>query len=71
MRTVYCPGVDRHVSLGAYVRGIKLAKANPDEEFKHGLTCWYPCTGWQIMRQFLAGVHDRISQAIPYAQRGR
>lgn len=70
MRTIYCPAVEKRVSLRAYIRGIRLAKANPDAEFAQGLTCWWPCTGREIMGQFLAGVHDRINQAIPYAQRG-
>jgi hypothetical protein len=71
MRTVYLPAVDINVSLGVYAAGVKLAKANPDREFKHGLTCWWPCTGREIVRQFLAGVQNRINQGIPYSQRGK
>ena len=33
------------VRLGAYVAFVKAAKAAPDAEFKHGLTCWWPVTG--------------------------
>ena len=39
-RCIYIPGVERWVSLGAYMRAVKTAKANPDEQFKQGITCW-------------------------------
>lgn len=71
MRTITLPATGRAVTLGQYVRAVKIAKANPDAEFKEGLTCWWPCTGKDIVRQFLAGVEDRINQGIPYSQRGR
>ena len=70
MRTIYLPAIDRRVTLAQFVRAVKLAKANPDAEFKQGLSCWWPCTGREIMRQFLEGVNDRINQAIPYSERG-
>ncbi|KKN89652.1 hypothetical protein LCGC14_0234980 [marine sediment metagenome] len=70
-RTIYCPGIERAISLRAYVRGIKLAKANLDAEFKQGLTCWWPCTGREIIHQFWEGVQQRINDAIPYLQRGQ
>ena len=66
----YLPGPEKWVSLGCYVRGIKRAKADPDAEFPHSLTGWWPAKGRIIMRQFLSGVHDRINQGIPYLQRG-
>lgn len=69
-RTIYLPAISRSVSLGAYVTAIKLAKRFPDREFKHGLTCWWPCPGRDILRQFREGVKDRINQATPYMQRG-
>lgn len=59
--TVRLPAVDKTVSLKAYIQGVKLAKANPDKEFKYGLTTWWPVTGREIMRQFLDGVNDRIN----------
>lgn len=70
MRTITLPAIDKTVTLGQYVQAVKTAKANPDTEFKEGLICWWPCTGKDIMRQFLAGVEDRINQGIPYCQRG-
>lgn len=70
IRTVSLPAINRTVSLGAYVRAIKLAKANPESEFRHGLTAWWPCTGREIMDQFRRGMHDRITQALPYRLRG-
>jgi hypothetical protein len=69
-RVIYIPAIDRRVPIGAYVKAIKMARANPNAEFKHGLTCWWPCTGAEIMRQFRRGMHDRISEGIPYSQRG-
>jgi len=69
-RLIHLPALNKSVTLGQYVKAIKLAKANPDVEFKHGLTCWWSCTGRDIMRQFRNGVQDRINDAIPYSQRG-
>jgi hypothetical protein len=58
------------ISLGAYVRAIKYAKAHPDAMFKSGLTCWWPCSGAEIVRQFRDGMNDRINQAVSYSERG-
>ena len=69
-RTVTIPAINRIVSLAAYIAAVKKARANPDVEFPHGFTTWWPTTGQEIMRQFMEGVHDRINQAIPYSQRG-
>ncbi len=69
-RYISLPAINKRVSLTNYIKGIKLAKANPEVEFKHGLTCWWSCTGADIMRQFREGMMDRITQAIPYNQRG-
>ncbi len=69
MRTINLPAIGKRVSIGAYVRAVKLAKANPSMEFKHGLTCWYPCTGKDILQQFFDGAQDRINQAIPAINR--
>jgi hypothetical protein len=69
-RTVTIPAINRTVSLAAYVKAIKLALANPDMEFTHGLTTWWPTKGSEIVEQFRDGMHDRISQGVPYSQRG-
>jgi hypothetical protein len=71
MRTIRLPALDRSVPLSAYLRAVRLAKANPDALFKTGLTTWWPTTGAEIVRQFRAGMNDRINDAIPYCQRGR
>ena len=60
----------KRITMGSYVAGVKAAIANPDAEFKHGLTTWWPVTGAEIRRQFRASIHDRINQGIPYDQRG-
>ena len=71
MRVLYIPAIDRRVSLAAYVAAVKKAKANPNETFSHGLTCWWPCTGEEIMRQFVDGIRDRINQGLSYSHRGK
>ena len=53
-RVVYCPGLPagrRWVPLDAYVTGVKLAKASPEAEFRHGLTAWWPISGAEIVRE--------------------
>ena len=70
MRAIRLPAIDRAVPLAAYVSAVKLAKANPDRTFKHGLTTWWPTTGAEIMRQFNQGMNDRINCGVPYVRRG-
>ncbi len=69
-RYITLPALHRKVPLGAYVKAIKTAKANPDMEFKTGLTTWWPTTGREILEQFREGMMDRINQGVPYGQRG-
>lgn len=69
-RMIYCPGPERWVTIGQYVRAVKMAKANPDREFSQGLTCWWPVTGREVVRQFFQGLQDRINDARSYSQRG-
>jgi hypothetical protein len=71
MRTIYLPALRQHVTLGAYMRAVRLAKANPDTTFKTGFTTWWPTTGAEIMDQFREGMMHRINQAIPYIDRGK
>jgi hypothetical protein len=69
MRVITLPALDnRQVSLAAYVVAVKLAKANPDRTFTHGLTTWWPTLGSEIVQQFLAGVHDRINMRGGFEQ---
>lgn len=70
MKYISLPAINKRVSLANYIMGIQKAKANPTKPFKHGLTCWYSCTGEDIMKQFMDGINDRINQAIPYSERG-
>lgn len=69
-RYINLPAIGKSVPLSAYIKAIRLAKANPTMEFKHGLTCWWSCTGAEVMQQFFDGMTDRINQGIPYTQRG-
>jgi len=71
VRAIYVTGYDKWVSIGQYVKVIRQVKAaSPETVYKHGLTSWWPTTGGEIMQQFLASVHDRINDAIPYVKRG-
>lgn len=71
MRVINLPALNLTVSLTAYLAAVRQAKANPEMEFKHGLTCWWPCLGKDIVDQFFRGVQDRINQGIPYSKRGK
>ena len=68
---IYLPAIEKRVSLGQYVTAVKFAKMNPDREFSCGLTCWWPCKGSEIVKQFFDGVQDRINQNQSYAERGK
>lgn len=70
MRHVYLPAIEKRVPLGAYVVAVKTAKANPEQVFKTGLTSWWETTGAEIVEQFRRGMHERISEGIPYSERG-
>lgn len=70
IRVIGLPAIGRSVTIGEYVHAIKLAKANLEVEFKHGLTTWWPTTGAEIMDQFREGVHGRINDKVPYYKRG-
>lgn len=52
----------KRIPMGIYVRGVKLAIANPDMKFSEGLTSWWSTTGKEIREQFLESIHDRINQ---------
>lgn len=68
-RTIHLPALDRRVSLAAYIRAVRLAKANEEATFKHGLTTWWPTTGREIVEQFRRGMHERINEGTPYEKR--
>ena len=62
-------GDGKRMTLSSYLKAVKYAKAHPDAEFERGFTCWWPCSGREIMQQFRAGMMARINDAIPYSQR--
>ncbi|OGP24992.1 MAG: hypothetical protein A2X99_02295 [Deltaproteobacteria bacterium GWB2_55_19] len=68
-KTRYVLVNNKRIPLGVYLNGVKKAIENPDAEFDHGLTCWWPCTGAEIRRQFMESVLDRINAGIPYIER--
>ena len=70
VRTIYLPAIEKRVTLTQYLRAVRFAKTNPDMLFSYGFTCWWPVTGREIVDQFRRGMHDRISQGIPYFKRG-
>ena len=66
MLYINLPAINERVPIRNYVSAIKLAKSNPDAEFKHGLTTWWPVTGRKIIRQFRDGMNERINSGISY-----
>ena len=62
-------GDGKRVTLKNYIVAVRRAAANPTAIYDRGLTCWYPCTGRDIMAQFREGAQDRINQAIPASRR--
>ena len=70
-RMIYIAGGGKWVTIRQYVAAIKKVKTLPlDTMFPYGLTSWWPTTGAEVLRQFMAGVHARINDGIPYSQRG-
>lgn len=67
-------GNGRRVGLGNYVEGWKRAKRAPPGAVFRGSPC-----GWahvdedaaEILRQFRAGMHDRINRRLPWFGQGR
>lgn len=69
-RYINLPALGKKVPLGAYIAAIKTAKANPTQTFKTGLTCWWSCTGAEIVGQFTDGMMDRVNAGVSYSARG-
>jgi hypothetical protein len=67
---IYIPSIERWVTIRAYINAVNAARANPETEFKTGLTCWWPCKGKEIVEQFWQGVQARINENKPYITRG-
>jgi hypothetical protein len=61
MKTIYLEATRQTVTVASYVKAWKLAIANPNRKFSHGLNTWWPQTGAAIRKEFLRGVHDRIN----------
>jgi hypothetical protein len=55
MRGIHLSAIDKVVPLGAYVKAIRIARANPEKTFSAGFTTWWPITGAEIMEQFARG----------------
>lgn len=66
MLLITLPATGKAMSIAHYARAIRVAREHPGEEFKHGLTTWYPCTGAQIMRQFRDGCRERMQRRMAY-----
>jgi hypothetical protein len=54
-------GDGQRVSVSAYVRAVKLAKANPTRWFDRTLCGPFGGDGALIVRQFRQGMHERIN----------
>lgn len=55
-------GDGKRVRVADYVAGIRLAKANPDRTFKHGLGGWWPETGREILAAYRRHVDTVINR---------
>lgn len=72
IRTVTLPS-GQAVTLSAYVRAWNLIRAAAPEVLFTGFDSFdqrRPMAAGQIRRRMLAGLHERISEAIPYTLRG-
>jgi hypothetical protein len=58
---IYLPATGKRVSINAYLMAWRIVKNNPTKEFEHGLNTWWPQKGYDILRDFRKGLHDRIS----------
>ena len=68
-RHMAVPSINKYMPLNVFLEAVKTAIANPDSEFKQGLTCWWSVTGAEIRKQFREQMRDRINQSIPYSER--
>lgn len=60
------------VSVGEYARAWVRVRATPvGAVFRSGLTHWGPVTREEILRDFSAGLHERINRRIPGYGAGR
>lgn len=54
------------IGVNCYVAGWQEVISSPPERlYKKGLTGWWPVTAQEILRQYRAGLHDRISRRAP------
>lgn len=66
---IHLPAIGRTVTVAAYVAAIRKAKAHPDARFPHGLTCWWSCTGAEIVDQFRRERNQRITAGRPITRK--
>ena len=63
-------GNGQQVTLAQYADAWRACKASsPGTKFRQGLGGFWPQTREEILRDFMRGVHDRITQGIPYSER--
>lgn len=54
-------GGGRRVTLAAYMKAVRVAKAHPNHLFPEGFNGWAQ-TGAEVVATFREGLHDRINQ---------
>ena len=64
-------GSGRRVSLGQYVRAVRIAKANPEAWFPQTLCSWAGGRGQTVTAEFVEGLLDRINRHNPAYGHGR
>lgn len=52
---------NKKISLGQYVKAVKMALNNPEMTFNHSLSNWYPCPGSTIIKEFRFALNNRIN----------
>ena len=65
MYSISLPALQRSVSIPAYIKAVRLAKAHPHHCFATTFEDWSGGDGKTIVAEFLRGVHNRINTKTP------
>lgn len=59
----------QQVTIGQFVQAWRAVIAEPEREFQGWE--WYAMKGLDIRRAMVRGMQDRITQGVPYTERGK
>jgi hypothetical protein len=68
MASVFLPATQRRLPAAVYLAGLRRAKAEPDQMFKHGLRGWWPVTGREVVAEYRDDLHRRINHRARVAR---